>query len=51
MGISLSEIILILLLGMIFLKPKHISDTSYKIGKFYRLLLQQIIKIKKNINL
>ena len=49
MGISLSEIVIILILGIIFLKPNHISDTSYKLGKLYKLLLKNIIKLKKNI--
>ena len=51
MGISLSEIILILILVIIVFKPKHISDSSYKIGKIYQLLLKKIIKLKNDVKL
>ena len=51
MGISIYEIIVILIIGIIFLKPKHLSESSYKIGILYKSLLKKIIKIKKDINL
>ena len=51
MGISFSEILVVLILVIIFLKPKHISDSSYKVGKMYRILLKKIINIKNNIKI
>ena len=50
MGISLSETILILLIALIFLKKKHLSETSYQIGKLYKFCIKQIVKLKKYIN-
>lgn len=51
MGISLSEIILIFLVIIIFFKPKHISKFSYKMGRLYHILIKKLVKIKNQSKL
>ena len=50
MGISLSEITVIIIIALICLKKKHLSETTYQIGKLYKFLIKQIIRVRKNIN-
>lgn len=46
MNISLSEILLILIVALLVIKPEHLPDFARKLGRWFSTIRQSILKIK-----
>jgi Sec-independent protein translocase protein TatA len=47
MNFSISEIVVILLIALLVIKPEQLPDVAFSLGQFAKLLKRSINKIKK----
>lgn len=50
MDFSISEIVVVLLVALIVIKPDQLPDVAFTLGKFARTLRQMISKVKDEMN-
>lgn len=51
MHINFSEILLILLVALLVIKPEQLPDAAKKLGGWLKLIRQSVLKIKKEIDI
>lgn len=50
MNFSLSEIIVILLIALLVIKPEQLPDVAYTMGRFVRTMQRMFNKVKSEMN-
>ena len=50
MNFSLSEIIVILLIALLVIKPEQLPDVAFTLGKFAQTLRRMMNKVKDEMN-
>lgn len=50
MNIHVSELLLILLVALLVIKPERLPDIAYRIGRWVKWIRQMAVKMKHEIN-
>lgn len=50
MNVSISEIIVILLIALLVIKPEQLPDVAYTVGRFVQSIRQFFAKVKGEMN-
>lgn len=50
MNFSLSEIIVILLIALLVIKPEQLPDVAFTLGKFIKTMQRMLGKVKEEMN-
>lgn len=50
MNISVSELLVILLIGLLVIKPNQLPEVAYALGRLMQAVQRQIAKIKKEMD-
>lgn len=50
MNISISEIIVILLIALLVIKPEQLPDVAFSLGRFAQYIRRTFMKVKSEMN-